>query len=132
MESVKNMPHQRDIGTFLCLGCNRYWHKQIKIPLSRCFLKYENQKQLKKAVVMTPVCFFYMEGTWVTPSLLGIHISVEISFWKADTCSYHTYTLVYTPAMQNIGFKQATQKGPQTSPFKNYRKDLVLYKFGGY
>ena len=35
------------LGNFVWLGCNRYWHSQIKISLGRCFLKYENQKQLK-------------------------------------------------------------------------------------
>ena len=66
---------------------------------------------------MTPVWFFYMKSTWVTPSFPGIQISEEISFCKADTWSYPIYTLVYTLAMQNIGFNQAKHKRSQTSPF---------------
>ena len=59
---------------------------------------------------MTPVWFFYMAVTWVTPSLIGIQIPTEISFWKADTWSYPTYTLVHTLAIQNIVFNEAKQK----------------------
>ena len=62
---------------------------------------------------MNPVWFFYMTITWVTPSLPGINISAEISFWKAETWSYPIYILVYTLAMKNIGFNQAKQKRSQ-------------------
>ena len=60
----------------------------------------------EKTVAMTPVLFFYMTSTWVTPSLLGIYISAKISLCKVDTWSYPIYPLVYTLVMQNIGYKQ--------------------------
>ena len=73
---------------------------------------------------MTPVWFFYMTGTWVIPSFLGIQISAEISFWKSDSLSHTIYTLVYTLVMQNIGFNRSKQKLSQISPFTKLLKGL--------
>ena len=67
---------------------------------------------------MTPVWFFYIKSTWVTPSFPGIQISEEISFCKADTWSYPIYTLVYTLAMKNILFNKEKHKLSQILPFK--------------
>ena len=50
---------------------------------------------------MTLVWFFYMTGTWVTPSLLAIQISAETSFCKAETWSYPIFTFFYNLEMQN-------------------------------
>ena len=78
---------------------------------------------------MTPVWFFYMTDTWVTPSLMVIQISAEISFWKAETCSYPIHKLVYTLAMKNIVFNQAKHKRSQISPCKKLLKGLGPVKF---
>ena len=66
---------------------------------------------------MTPVLFFYMTGTWVTPSLMGIHIAAEISFFKAETWYYSIYILVYTLVMQSTGSTQEIYKLAQILTF---------------
>ena len=74
---------------------------------------------------MTSVWLFYIMGTWVTPSLMGIHILEEISSWKSETLSYHVYTLVYTMLMKNIGFKQAKKERSQISHFIELLKGVL-------
>ena len=83
---------------------------------------YKNQKQILKNVVMTPVWFLYMTVTWMTLSLMGIQIPLEISIQKAENWSYPIYTFVYTLTMQNIVFNQSKQKRSQISPFTKLLK----------
>ena len=48
----------------------------------------------KTTVVMTPVWFFYMTITCVTPSFLGIYITSAMALWKAHNWFYCLFTLV--------------------------------------
>ena len=66
-----------------------------------------------KNVVMTPVWLFYMMSTYVTLSLLVIHISAALTSQKVDIESYPVSTLV----VQNTGYNQEKQKIPQISSF---------------
>ena len=61
-------------------------------------------------MVITPVWFFKINITWVTPSSLVIHVSVEIALWKAGTQSFPLYSLVYTTMMKNTGSNQEKHK----------------------
>ena len=75
---------------------------------------------------MTPIWFFYIKSTWLTPSSLVIQISEAIYFWKEETRPYPLYTLAYILVMKNIEYNQEKHKLLQISPFKILLKGMSI------